>query len=333
MNTAVQKKPTSDELLEQIFKCMDILFREKELSAILKQLNDLGKILVFADRCSFWYWDKRAHKLWTLDAHGVDKITIDEGSGLVGYAISHNENLVINDPYNDSRFNSSVDKKTGYKTESILVTPVTNIDGEVIGAYQAINRLYDEKFSDDDIKRLSLAAAFLGKTLESHLLYNAALEDQLTGLRNRRGFFENYNKNIVPLLESGGIATVIICDIDHFKRVNDTYGHNAGDAVLRMVADTFRDNARVDDGVFRWGGEEFIFMLPRTTLEGGVEFAERMRKAVEANRCQFEDLTIKVTMSFGVSQINNDITIDENIKDADGKLYIAKESGRNQVRF
>lgn len=324
-------KPTSDQLLERIFHYMHLLFEEKELSKILELLNDLGKTLVYSDRCSFWFWDKKAKQLWTLAAHGVNKITIAENTGLVGYSVMNNELLIINNPYEDSRFNPDVDKATGYHTESILVTPVTNINGEVIGAYQALNKLYGEKFCEDDNKRLSLAAAFLAKTLESHLLYNAALEDQLTGLRNRKGFFEHYEKSIVPLIKSSGVASLIICDIDHFKSVNDTYGHNAGDAVLKHVADIFRKNIRVDDGVFRWGGEEFIFLLPRSDIEGAAICAEGLRSEIEASECHFEDLTLKITMSFGVEQITTDTSISDIIKKADTKLYTAKETGRNKV--
>ena len=324
-------KPTSDELLERIFYYMHCLFEEKELSKILELLNDLGKTLVYSDRCSFWFWDKKAKQLWTLAAHGVNKITIPENAGLVGYSILNNKTLIINNPYEDSRFNPEVDKSTGYHTESILVTPVTNIDGEVIGAYQALNRLYGEDFCEEDNNRLSLAAAFLGKTLESHLLYNAALEDQLTGLRNRRGFFDHYEKKIAPMVKNSDAASLIICDIDFFKKVNDTYGHNAGDAVLKHVADIFKKSTRVDDGVFRWGGEEFVFLLPRTGIDGAADCAESLRQEIEASECKFENLTIKITMSFGVEQLDKEIAVNDTIKSADGKLYIAKESGRNIV--
>ena len=330
VNTSA-RKPTSDELLEQIFDCMQELFEQKEFSRTLSSLNTLGKTLVGSDRCSFWYWDKRNHQLWTLAATGVDKIIIPENTGLVGASIMNNEVLFINDPYNDPRFNSSVDKKTGYVTKSILVVPVTNQKGDVIGAYQAINKLYGEEFAQTDVKRLCLAAAFLAKTLESHLLYNEALEDQLTGLRNRRGFFEHYEKAIKPLVAGGIDCSLIICDIDHFKKVNDTYGHNAGDAMLRHVADTFRANTRVDDGVFRWGGEEFIIILPRTDLNGCYEFSERIRKIIEESKCEFEGTTIRATMSFGINSLDRNTTISDTIKAADERLYIAKESGRNRV--
>ncbi|MBO5342022.1 MAG: sensor domain-containing diguanylate cyclase [Lachnospiraceae bacterium] len=329
-----KKQLTSDELLEKIFYCMERLFEENELSGALHLLTELGKALVNSDRASFWFWDKKKHEIWTMAALDISKITIPENTGLVGAAIMNNELLVINDPYNDPRFNSDVDKSSGYVTKSILTVPVTNSEGKVIGAYQAVNKLdengMDSAFNETDIKRIKLATAFCGRTLESYLLYNESIEDQLTGLKNRRGLYIHYEKFIAPILASKK-ASIIICDIDHFKRVNDTWGHNAGDAVLKHVANTYLGLVGIDDGIFRWGGEEFIMLLPGKDLTQAAEFAEHCRKTIEASVCHFEDLEIKVTMSFGVSELNADLDTAENVKDADAKLYYAKENGRNRV--
>ncbi len=328
------KSLTSDELLEKIFYYMERLFEEKELSATLLLLTDLGKTLVHSDRASFWFWDKKHHEIWTMAALGIQKITVPEDKGIVGAAIMNNETLLINDPYSHPLFNGDVDKSSGYVTKSILTIPVTNADGAVIGAYQAINKLNEngeaDCFTVADTKRLKLATAFCGRTLESYLLYNEALEDQLTGLKNRRGLYSHYEKFIVPILATKK-ASIIICDIDHFKRVNDTWGHNAGDAVLKHIANTYLGLVGIDDGVFRWGGEEFIILLPGKDLDEAAAFAEHCRTTVEASECVFEDLTIKVTMSFGVSELDASLNTADNVKSADEKLYYAKEHGRNRV--
>lgn len=324
----------SDEMLQHIFDYMSNLFEEKELSETLHLLTDLGKTLVNSDRASFWFWDKRKHTAWTMAALGVDKIEIPENSGLIGAAMLSNEILIVNDPYNDSRFNKNVDLSTGYVTKSILTMPVTNADGVVVGAFQGINKLTTEgeaiPFNDEDVKRLSLATAFCGRSLESYLLYNEALEDQLTGLKNRRGMHAHYERQIVPLLKTKK-ASIIMCDIDHFKHVNDTWGHNAGDAILKHVASTFTSSVGVDDGVFRWGGEEFILLLPGKNLDEAADFAETLRKTIEASICHFEDLDLSVTMSFGVNELDSSLSTEENVKLVDEKLYYAKEHGRNRV--
>ncbi len=329
-----EKYLSSDELLEKIFYYMSRLFEEKELSTTLFLLTDLGKALVNSDRASFWFWDKRKHTCWTLAALGIDTISVPEKTGLVGAAMEANEILIINDPYKDPRFNPEVDKASGYFTKSILTMPVTNSEGKVIGAYQAVNKINvdgtDGEFTDEDAKRLSLATAFCGRSLESFMLHNEAMEDPLTGLRNRRGLHAHYERRIATL-RIYEKAAIIMCDIDHFKHVNDTYGHNAGDEVLKYVANLLQNSIRIDDGAFRWGGEEFILLLPHSNTEEAVELAERLRRQIEESVITFEGTDIKITMSFGVGEINPELTTEENVEAVDAKLYYAKEHGRNRV--
>lgn len=336
---------TAEELLEQIFGITENLYKEMSHAdedasndhlEIFRLLTDLGRTLVNADRASFWKWDKRTRTLWTTAAVGTEKITIPEGTGLVGKALAERRAIVTNDPYSNPDFNSDVDKKTGYVTKSILVMPISNCKGEFIGAYQAINKIGNGgKFDlEADTRRLSLAAFICGITLESESFLDDSQHDKLTELKNRMGFYSDYNKDYLPLLTDGRNPrriSMFICDIDFFKKVNDTYGHNAGDAVLRHVAGIFRANSRICDGVYRWGGEEFIVILPDTDMQGAAEFAERLRTLVMASVCHFEALDIKVTMSFGVTEIDPSKSIESNIEDADAKLYKAKESGRNIV--
>lgn len=335
----------SNILLDQIFSITQDLYKEMSHpsedssdnhAAIFKLLTALARNLVNADRASFWKWDKRAHELWTTAAVGTGRITIPEGTGLVGKALAERRTIVTNDPYNHPDFNSDVDKKTGYVTKSILVMPICNCKGEFIGAYQAINKLdNDGKFDlEEDCRRLSLAAFICGITLESETFLDDSHHDKLTELKNRMGFYNDYTKDYSKILndtEAVRSVSLFICDIDFFKKVNDTYGHNAGDAVLKHVAKNIRSTSRICDGVYRWGGEEFIVILPDTGIDQAAETAERIRSTIMQSVCQFEDLEIKVTMSFGVTQIDPMKSIEDNIKDADEKLYKAKESGRNRV--
>ncbi len=323
----------AEELLEQIFYYMGQLVNEKDFSASMLLLTDLGRVLVNSERASFWYWDTRKKQYWTLAALDSQRIIVPEGTGIVGASIQNNETITINNPYEDPRFNPQVDKETGYVTKSILCMPVTNTAGKVIGAYQAINKLDDEgesAFDERDVRRMALAAMYCGKNLESQLLYQEAHMDQLTGLKNRRGFYEYYEDVIEPGLQEH-IFSVVMCDIDHFKNVNDTYGHNAGDVVLVHISSMLQEAMQEKGAVVRWGGEEFIMLLPDQTLKQAAGFAELLRKKVEASICTFEDLSLKVTMSFGVNELSRDKSSDENIKEVDEKLYRAKTTGRNKV--
>lgn len=332
-------------VLDHIFSITSDLYKQMSVddsdasndhAEIFRLLTELSKVLVNADRASFWKWDKRTHEIWTTAAVGTGRITIPEGTGLVGKALAEGKPIVTNDPYNHPDFNSAVDKKTGYVTKSILVMPVSNCKGEFIGAYQAINKLdNDGKFDIvEDVRKLSLAAFICGITLESETFLDDSMHDKLTELKNRMGFHHDYKNIYQKLLNNQKefhTVSLFICDIDFFKKVNDTYGHNAGDAVLKHVADHFRKNSRNCDGVYRWGGEEFIVILPDTTPEQAAETAERLRLVIEASVCKFEELEIKVTMSFGVTEIDPSVSIEDNISVADEKLYTAKQNGRNQV--
>ena len=162
------------------------------------------------------------------------------------------------------------------------------------------------------------------------MLYNEAMEDPLTGLRNRRGLHAHYERRIATL-RIYEKASIIMCDIDHFKHVNDTYGHNAGDEVLKYVANLLQSSIRIDDGAFRWGGEEFILLLPHKSTQEAIVLAERLRSLIEESVITFEGTDIKITMSFGVSEINPELTTEENVEAVDAKLYYAKEHGRNRV--
>lgn len=325
-------KNHAEQLLEQIFLYMSELVNEKDFSRTLILLTELGKSLVGSERASFWYWDQKMHQYWTLAALGRDKICVPEGTGIVGASISKQENIVINNPYEDERFNPSVDRETGFVTRSILCIPVTNERGKVIGAFQAINKQNEQGefcgFEDADVRRLAMVAVFCGKTLESHLLYDQALVDQLTGLKNRRGFYDYYREYEENRPECG---TLVMCDIDFFKKVNDTYGHNAGDAVLMYVADCLSRNLAIGDEVVRWGGEEFIFILRNRGVEEAVAFAEQVRGEIMHSVITYEGQQIQITMSFGVAPIDENWSSDENIKRADEHLYQAKQTGRNKV--
>lgn len=319
-----------EEMLEKIFYYMNRLVEEKEFYKSLVLLTDLGKVLVNAHRASFWYRDEKKKQYWTMAASGTEKIKVPMGTGIVGESMENNKTILINNPYEDPRFNSEVDKQTGYKTESILCIPVTNSTGDVIGAYQVINKLGNTGFDEQDVKYLGMAAGYSGKLLETHILKEQNVIDQLTGLKNRRGFYDVYDNLVVPLADKSD-SSAIICDIDFFKKVNDTYGHNVGDGVLVHVADMLSKSVEGFGEVFRWGGEEFIVLLPEKKLEQAVEIAENIRKAIEASECHCQNVVVKVTMSFGVTKIDYNKTSVDNIKVADDNLYRAKQEGRNRV--
>jgi two-component system, NtrC family, C4-dicarboxylate transport sensor histidine kinase DctB len=152
--------------------------------------------------------------------------------------------------------------------------------------------------------------------------------DALTGALNRQGFNEAMAREVSRSRRHGQPLAVVMVDIDHFKRVNDEFGHAAGDQVLVRTANLLRSCVRESDAVARWGGEEFVVIAPMTGEEGGVSLAEKLRAIMAATHLGPRDA---VTASFGVAELEADDTIDTLLQRADGALYRAKESGRNRV--
>ena len=159
-------------------------------------------------------------------------------------------------------------------------------------------------------------------------LENQALSDALTGLGNRRHAEEVLRIEWARLQRGDTPCSVALLDIDHFKRVNDNYGHDVGDIVLQSVAETMTKSVRPTDYAFRWGGEEFLLVLPGSDVVGGKTVAERIREHVESTPLPTGSAA---TVSGGVSEISVQKSIEESLKAADTALYTAKEGGRNQI--
>ena len=162
-------------------------------------------------------------------------------------------------------------------------------------------------------------------------LGNLALTDPLTKIYNRR-YLDLYMERAIPLYKRRDDSmTLILFDIDFFKFINDIYGHNAGDMVLKEMANVIKGIIRETDVFVRTGGEEFIIILPNCTLEQGVKFAERIRKTIEETHFVYKEQRIFVTISVGVAEYHKGQVLDKLIEKADQALYRAKQTGRNKV--
>jgi len=185
------------------------------------------------------------------------------------------------------------------------------------------------------IKRLQEALEEREKELleVNDRLRHMSQTDALTGLDNRRHLNERIDEMFSHAQRLNEPFSLVMCDLDKFKSVNDTYGHQAGDEVLKQLAVILKNEAREIDRVGRYGGEEFMMLLPGTVLDAAVTFAERVRKQIEAHTFTFPGGTLTRTASFGVSgwphpKIDQ---CDSLVRTADDALYVAKETGRNRV--
>jgi len=189
-----------------------------------------------------------------------------------------------------------------------------------------IKLVIDPMFDDDGVK-IGYVSYRENITNTKKLEY-ISTHDTLTNIYNREFFNTKIERKIKSAKRYGNEFCLIILDIDHFKKVNDTYGHHVGDTVLVKIAQTIKDNIRDDDMVARWGGEEFVILLPHTELEGACLLAEKLRVIIENSEILKQQT---ITASFGVGIYKNNESQTSFFEKIDNALYIAKKNGRNKV--
>ncbi|MCU7904282.1 MAG: GGDEF domain-containing protein [Candidatus Thiodiazotropha sp. (ex Epidulcina cf. delphinae)] len=190
------------------------------------------------------------------------------------------------------------------------------------------------RFSENEVGRIENLLAALLYPLRNALLYRTAIQsaflDSLTGVKNRTAFDSNFGREIKFNRRKQTDLSLIVMDIDFFKRINDQYGHAIGDQVLKAVANTAEHTIRSSDALYRYGGEEFVVVLNGTDMGGANLLAERIRENIEKLHIKpLKDMTI--TLSLGVTLMREDDTAQTLFKRADAALYSAKNKGRNQV--
>ena len=203
----------------------------------------------------------------------------------------------------------------------IYTYPILNNEGVVTHVIEYVRNITDRKRAEEESQRFI-------KELET-----LSSEDSLTGLQNRRMIFERIRHEIERVRRYNAELSLIFCDLDYFKEINDTYGHKAGDEVLRTIADILRRSVRTSDVIGRYGGDEFLLVLPQTALKGAQELAERIRVAVQDMAFEMPGgKSVNTTMSIGVAFYDgNENDVDALLNRIDTALYVSKRSGKNRV--
>ena len=266
--------------------------------------------------------------------HGL-RLPLDVGS-LAGYVAATGEILNIPDayalsplsPYHlDPRF----DRENQYRTKSVLALPLRGPSGSILGVLQLVNAT-DEHGEvvpfDENQEVMTLLAAYIAAAIRNVQLETSSVRDHLTGVFNRRYATMRLDEEISRTQRTNEPLSFAFIDVDHFKRINDTHGHPAGDAVLRSVAQLLLNQSRAYTVVARYGGDEFAIVLPSTAKAGAVGYAERMMRIVRS----YPFPTGPVTLSIGAATLPGDAdNRDDLIAAADRALYRAKQEGRNRV--
>lgn len=255
------------------------------------------------------------------------------GVGLSGMVIKSGESVYIPDHNKDDW--DGVHFGTLENSRSILAVPLRAGD-RVIGMLAA-QSYKPNAYTTEDKLLLELLAAHAGVALENSRLVKEiqwlADTDPLLGIYNRRRLFEEGNREVERFRRFEHPFSAIMIDLDHFKQINDSFGHAVGDQVLIALTHLLQEQIRDIDVLGRYGGEEIVILLPETTLQGGVQVAERLRQQVESLPIQTDRGKLRITVSAGVAEFRLTIPDLATLLDrADSAMYLAKQSGRNLVR-
>ena len=257
-------------------------------------------------------------------------INIRPGEGIAGKVLQTGQMLTINDP--DSHPDFKQYEGESNRVEQLCCVPL-KVKNITFGVINIVNRKDGCGFERRDTDLLQTMANQAAMVLDNTKLFKLAITDGLTDLFLVRHFRNKLNEEIKRARRYQKIFSILFFDIDHFKKFNDTYGHQVGDEVLKQVAVLFRNSLREDiDMPARYGGEEMIALLPETDAQGAHVVAERLRTAIEAHGFTGSDAPLHVTVSLGIAQFpqhGNDPL--ELIRKADTALYVCKKNGRNQT--
>ena len=227
-------------------------------------------------------------------------------------------------------------KAPGKHKRGLLTIPMA-VGGHVKGAVFLFSRTVEE-YTFREAELFGMLANQIAAVLENTRLYGEvkrlSITDDLTGHHNRRHLAAVLNAECFRAKRMKSPLSVMLLDIDNFKKINDTLGHTAGDVLLKALADLIKRSIRRTDTIGRWGGEEFLYILPGTDIDGALKLAEKVRRSVENHRFIYSGTTIKMTASIGVTGFDaaQDEDCQGTIKRVDDLLYFAKSAGRNCVK-
>jgi diguanylate cyclase (GGDEF)-like protein len=300
--------------------------------------------------------DRRKNVLTFIAAFG-DKSeglvgrTIAGDQGIAGRVYMTGETYLTSHAPNDRFFYRRMDEETRYQTDSLIAVPI-RIEQEVCGVLELINRMDAPGYSQQDRNLLEIFAGYISISIQNVLDGRQAQEiakrDNLTGLYNDRFLHIALSETIRHCTADEKDLALVFMDLDYFKRVNDTHGHLAGSQVLREVGHLLRGMVARRNGIpARYGGDEFVILLPECDLDGAIDMAEEIReKVISSTFCaqpgeiQPEPLSLRgLTCSIGVASMKRHLTDDLSLDDkksallrlSDTAMYVAKETGRNRT--
>jgi diguanylate cyclase (GGDEF)-like protein len=323
-----------ERLPEVLFEIGKAIGSNEHLASLLSRISELVCELTDAEACSIMLLDVSRERLLGKAAYGLDRrdianISFRIGEGVAGWVAQTGEVARIDDVTLDPRYKALPDSQN--KIRSLACVPLDHRDGRAGVVTLTSPRI--GAFGQGDVELLGFIAKTMALDVENIRLRRVAVTDPLTGAFNREYLHQRLPQALEQATQRREPIAVAMIDIDHFKDVNDSYGHSVGDRVLTEVAARLRGTIRGDDQLVRYGGEEFLVLLPRADVSKAAEIGERLRTRFEDDPVGIEGRAIPVRLSIGVAQHvgGADESAHRLIERADSALYEAKTHGRNRV--
>lgn len=322
-------------LLYSIGKAMNYI---SDLKNLLQYILSQAIEVTSAEKGSLMLYDMETDQLNIRVLAGMedtdfqDKVNNNEiecrsfkpGEGIAGRVYLTANPIIVNNIKEDDVF---IDSETSY-VRSIACIPMV-VYSEVIGVINVTNKRHGKEFTEEDVEMLKAVADQAAVAINKAQLWDMAVTDSLTGLYVRRYFMVKLQEELHRAERYNNILSVVMADLDQFKNINDTYGHDAGDRVLKAIGKFLQKNIRDVDVVARYGGEEFVLMIPEATKDAAHSLSERIR--TQLSELKFENLP-SITISLGIATFPYDGSAPEDlIRKADAAMYTAKRAGRNKV--
>jgi diguanylate cyclase (GGDEF)-like protein len=269
-------------------------------------------------------------------AQALKEVRIKMGQGLAGWVAQHGQPVVVADVSKDQRFFAEMDERTKMETRSIVAVPV-RIRDHCLGVIELVNCVGARGFEDRDMALLEALADFAAIAIENarHVqrIQELTITDDCTNLFNARHLHQVLDTEIYRSRRYGYEFSLVFIDLDHFKKVNDTWGHLIGSRLLAEIGQLLKTNCRLIDFAFRYGGDEFVILLPQTSKENGCVAARRLLELIrETTFLQAEKLDVHITPSMGLACYPTDSRTKVQLMQlADEAMYQVKNSTRDGV--
>ncbi len=322
-----------DKLPSALFEIGKLIGSDLDPGILLSRIAELICQLIDAKSCSVMLLDAKRERLLAKAAYGLrtermHSLSFRVGEGVAGWVVEHGESAMINDVAADSRFVQLPLNQT--PISSLLCVPLI-ARGERVGCVTATSERTDA-FDQNDLEIVRFISMTIALDIENVRLHRVAVTDPLTGAYNREFMMTRLPQEIEAAIERDRTLSVAMVDVDHFKAVNDQYGHGIGDVVLAEVARRLRSAIRAGDLLVRYGGEEFLVVLPKADAGRAWEVGERMRQRVCERAFDVGDgMALLLRISVGIAQWRLNEKMLGLIERADVALYDAKDRGRNRV--